>query len=245
MRRFSIRAVMAVIVLAAIGLAAVRNCSPVWSGAMLSITFFTLTCSILGIAFRRKRRRIYWIGFATLGWVYLLLSFHPSLHSYVGQSFLGPQFLASLEQLLHAEVPAGGLQSVPVEMFGVAATGGGFGGGAGPGPTLINPYPCIQIGVALEAMIWAALGGYAATFLLPTEMKTIPMAALLSEGQFLCGDRTRDATALRTSADEVGEGPKESALSPEPATTLRCCASSKATALPLPETEEGLQLPVR
>jgi len=68
MRRFSIHTLMAVVVIAAIGMAAIRTCSAVWSGAMLSLTFFALTCSLLGIAFLHDSRRVYWIGFATLGW---------------------------------------------------------------------------------------------------------------------------------------------------------------------------------
>ncbi len=59
MRRFSIRMLMAVIVVSAVGLAAIRNCSPVWAGAMFSITFFTLICSLLGIVLGRNMRRIY------------------------------------------------------------------------------------------------------------------------------------------------------------------------------------------
>jgi hypothetical protein len=161
MRRFSIRALMAVVIVAAIGMAAVRNCSPVWSGAMLSITYFTMTCSLLGVAFRRDARRVYWIGFATLGWVYLLLSFVPSLRLNVGHFFVGPNLFAYLEELFHAEPPAGGLQSVPVAVLGAAATGGGMGG---PAAGFINPAPCVRLGVAIEALAWAALGGRAATF---------------------------------------------------------------------------------
>jgi hypothetical protein len=160
-RQFSIRLLMAAIVLSAVGLAAIRNCSPVWSGAMLSITFFVLICSLLGVTFRRSQPRIYWIGFATLGWAYLLLSFVPSLHAYVGQFFLAPNLFAYLEQLLHADAPMGGLQSVPVALVGASATGGGFGG---PRPVFIDPSPCIRIGVAIEALIWATLGGHAATY---------------------------------------------------------------------------------
>ena len=163
MRRVSIRTLMAGIVIAAIGLAAIRNCSPVWSGAMLSSTFFTMTCSLLGVAFRRGDRRVYWIGFATLGWVYLLLWFTPSFNGYVGQFLLAPNLLAYVEQLLHADVVAagGGMQSVPVAILGVSATGGGFGGSA---INAIDPTPCIRLGVAIEAFVWAAAGGHAATY---------------------------------------------------------------------------------
>ena len=128
MAEISIRSLMAGIVIAAIGLTAVRTCSPAWAGAMLSVTFFTMTSSLLGVTFRRDRRRVYWIGFATLGWTYLLLWFVPYLHNIVGQFLLCPNFLSYIEQLLHAEpAPPGGMQSVPVNILGLAATGGGFG----------------------------------------------------------------------------------------------------------------------
>jgi hypothetical protein len=160
MRRFSIRMLMAVVVISAVGLAAIRNCSEVWAGAMLSITFFTLICSLLGIAFGRKMRRVYWSGFATLGWGYLFLLYVPWLHEKVGQFLLAPNLFAYLEEVLHANSQGGGLQSLPLGMLGAVATGGGF-----SGPTGIDDISdCVRIGIAIEALLWASLGGYAARY---------------------------------------------------------------------------------
>ncbi len=160
MRRFSIRMLMAVIVVSAVGLAAIRNCSAVWAGAMFSITFFSLICSILGIVFGRDLRRIYWSGFAILGWSYLLLFYVPWLYEKVGQFLLAPNLFAYLEEILHANSQGGGLQSLPLGMLGAMATGGGF-----SGPTGIDAISeCVRIGVAMEALLWAALGGYAACY---------------------------------------------------------------------------------
>jgi hypothetical protein len=64
MRRFSIRSVMAFIIVAGISLAAIRIGSAPWSGAMFSITFFTMVCSLLGVALTRGLQRTYWSGFA-------------------------------------------------------------------------------------------------------------------------------------------------------------------------------------
>lgn len=66
--RITIAHLLLVVLVAAIGLAAIRNATPAWAGAMLSITFFTMICSFLGVALTRGMRRVYWIGFATLGW---------------------------------------------------------------------------------------------------------------------------------------------------------------------------------
>jgi hypothetical protein len=92
--RFAIRSLMAVVVLSAIALAAIRNCSAVWAGAMFSITFFALTCSLLGIVFGRNIRRIYRSGFAVLGWSYMLLVSLPWLHGNIGRFLLAPNLFA-------------------------------------------------------------------------------------------------------------------------------------------------------
>ena len=118
MRRFSIRTMMAVIVISAVGLAAIRNCSAVWAGAMFSITFFTLICSLLGVVFGRNMRRTYWSGFAVLGWSYLFLIYVPWLYDKVGGFLLAPNLFAYLEEILHANSQGGGLQSLPLGMLG-------------------------------------------------------------------------------------------------------------------------------
>ena len=100
--RVTIAQLILVIVVVAIGLAAIRSGSPAWSGAMLSITFFAMICSLLGIALGRGTRRVYWSGFATLGWSYLLLIYVPWLHENIGQYLLAPNLFEQLEVLLQA-----------------------------------------------------------------------------------------------------------------------------------------------
>jgi hypothetical protein len=124
MRRFSIRSVMALIVVIAIGMTAIVVGSAPWSGAMLSITFFTMVCSLLGVVLTRDKRRIYWSGFATLGWSYLLLMYAPWLDSKVGRFLLAPKLFPYLGEVLDVNDPGGGgLQSVPPGALGAAATG--------------------------------------------------------------------------------------------------------------------------
>ena len=106
--KVTIAQLILVIVVVAIGLAAIRSGSPAWSGAMVSITFFAMICSLLGIALGRGARRVYWSGFATLGWSYLLLIYIPWLHENVGQYLLAPNLFEELEVFLQARESRGG-----------------------------------------------------------------------------------------------------------------------------------------
>jgi hypothetical protein len=160
MRRVSIRSVMAFIIVAGISLAAIRIGSPPWSGAMFSITFFTMVCSLLGVALTCGLRRVYWSGFAALGWSYLLLMYAPWVDRKVGPFLLAPQLFPALAEVLDSDnQAAGGLQSVPIGTFGAAAAGGMFGGVGSR-----NLQAFIRIGVAIEALLWAFLGGWVACY---------------------------------------------------------------------------------
>jgi hypothetical protein len=57
----------------ALGLVALRSASTMWAASMLALTLAILASSILLAIFRRGAQRAYWIGFATIGWLYLLL----------------------------------------------------------------------------------------------------------------------------------------------------------------------------
>jgi len=153
-----------VVLVAAVGLAAIRSGSAAWAGAMLSITFFAMICSLLGIAMGRGRRRVYWSGFAFLGWSYLFLMYVPWLHGNIGRFLLAPNLFAHLEEVLHSDPQAGsGLKSLPLGILGATATGGGFGGNAGVGG-VEDFSDFVRIGMAMEALLWAFLGGWAACY---------------------------------------------------------------------------------
>jgi hypothetical protein len=100
--KVTIAQLILVVVVVAIGLAAIRSGSPAWSGAMLSITLFAMICSLLGIALGRGTRRAFCSGFATLGWSYFLLIYVPWLQENVGQFLLAPNLFEQLEVLLQA-----------------------------------------------------------------------------------------------------------------------------------------------
>lgn len=162
--RITIAHIILFVLVVAIGLAAIRSGSDVWAGAMFSITFFAMICSFLGIAFGRGMRRVFWTGFATLGWSYLILLYIPWLNARVGRFLLAPALFPVVEEVLHPDSQGGGgMQSLPLGPLGIAATGGGFGGGGAP-PGVEDLSHFVRIGIAMEALLWAFLGGWAACF---------------------------------------------------------------------------------
>jgi hypothetical protein len=81
--RFSIASVMAFIVYAAIGLAALANVDDPWRGRILDDAYYMVTVFILAIAtmlgaLRSGRSRAMWLGFAVFGWVHLLFGWPDS-----------------------------------------------------------------------------------------------------------------------------------------------------------------------
>jgi hypothetical protein len=159
--RITIAELMLVVLVAGLGLGAMRSASPAWAGAMWSITIFAMICSLLGIALRRGSRQAYWIGFATLGWSYLLLIFVPWLHENIGSYLLAPNLFAYLEEVLRVDIqPGGGMQSLPLQMLGAIATAGGF----TPGALFDELSGFVRIGMAMEALLWAFLGGRVAYY---------------------------------------------------------------------------------
>lgn len=160
-RRITIAHIVLVVLIAAIGLAAIRSGSTAWAGAMVSITFFVMICSLLGVVLERGMRRVYWLGFASLGWSYLLLTFAPWLDVKVGQFLLAPNLFAQLNEVLHPDAQGvSGFQSVPVWILGSTVTSGAMGGGSGAADLA----DFVWIGVSMEALLWAFIGGWVACY---------------------------------------------------------------------------------
>jgi hypothetical protein len=149
----SIAELALVIVVVAIGLAAIRSGSAAWSGAMFSVMAFAMISSFLGVALTRGPRRAYWSGFALLGWSYLILVYVPWLNDNAGQFLLAPNLFDALDAALHGEVQVslGGFRSMALS-----------GGGMTTSARVAELTPFQRIGVALEALVWAYLGGWAA-----------------------------------------------------------------------------------
>lgn len=156
----SIAGLVLTILVVALGLAAVRSGSPAWSGATVSIMLFALICSLLGVGLARGRRRVYWIGFASLGWSALLLLIIPWLFENLGQFLLAPNLFEYLDPILHPGEREEVLTPAPGGFRSMAAMPA-F-GGAAPAPRATDLSPFQKIGAALEVLLWAYLGGWAA-----------------------------------------------------------------------------------
>jgi hypothetical protein len=75
--RVPIAALMGVVLLIALGCAALRSGSALWASILLTVDFVLLGFASLAIAYRRGARRAWWVGFAVFGWGYLGLAFGP------------------------------------------------------------------------------------------------------------------------------------------------------------------------
>jgi hypothetical protein len=69
--RFTIAGLMGAVLIAAVGLAALRNASPIWAGAMVLLTYVVLGLAILCVLLRGRTERAWWLGFCVFGWGYL------------------------------------------------------------------------------------------------------------------------------------------------------------------------------
>jgi hypothetical protein len=69
--RFSIGGIMAVVLVLAVGLAALKSASDVWAGVVLMLTYGVLSLAIVGVLCCRDAERVWWIGFAVFGWGYI------------------------------------------------------------------------------------------------------------------------------------------------------------------------------
>ncbi len=190
--RFSIARLMGVVLIVAIGLAALRSATEIWAGVVFLSTCGVLALSIVGFLCRREAERAWWLGFALFGWGYVALAFWPSSQAL----FPSLPTLTLLEWLsrkvgLQPQVMGasfgtggprvgiggpGGMQSIPVALMA-----GGFGGG---GPVGGNE-AFEQIGHCLWALLFAILGGTLATifFAIPPRRSEGRQAETDSTGQ--------------------------------------------------------------
>ena len=156
--RFSIAGLMGVVLITAIGLAALRSPSHTWAGVLLLATLAALCIAVIGAFCRTGAERGGWIGFAVFGWAYLGAAFDPY------------EFWPKLptQSLLEWLAPRVGGPTGPFADFGgVGGAGGmgsvmrnvgGFGGGFGGTAAVIVPEPFFQIGHCLFALLAASLG---------------------------------------------------------------------------------------
>jgi hypothetical protein len=79
--RFSLGTLVILVVLSAVGLAALRESNEIWDSILFSITLGVLLISILLTVHRTNSMRALWLGFALFGSAYLGLSLIPPIES--------------------------------------------------------------------------------------------------------------------------------------------------------------------
>src|SRR4051795_7359154 len=77
MRRFSIRTLMAFVLVSAVALAALSNANEPWAGMMLLLALAAVGVAVLGAVLRNGRERAWWLGFAVFGGGYLVAALCP------------------------------------------------------------------------------------------------------------------------------------------------------------------------
>lgn len=123
MRRFqfTLLGLFGLLTAAALGCAALMHPTALWCSAVAIAVVTVLFAAVLGVVYRRGADRAFWVGFAVFGWGYLMLNYGPILPIYSpepdGGGFTmtsavssGP--IVNLYQLLHGELPQGGLRGM-------------------------------------------------------------------------------------------------------------------------------------
>jgi hypothetical protein len=77
--RFTIAHLLGLVLFIAVGFAALREATALWDSAVFSVTLAVLSVSVLLALHRADRRRVYWLGFALFGWIYLGASLIPPI----------------------------------------------------------------------------------------------------------------------------------------------------------------------
>jgi hypothetical protein len=71
--RFTLRQLFLWTAFVAVACVALRNATPTWASSLLGAALVLLAASLLLAAFRDGHSRAFWIGFATVGWLYVTL----------------------------------------------------------------------------------------------------------------------------------------------------------------------------
>jgi hypothetical protein len=77
MRKISIFTLMAMVVISAISLAALRNADQAWARLMTTLALATILFAVVSARLTHRRERAWWWGFAAVAGSYLVLSLSP------------------------------------------------------------------------------------------------------------------------------------------------------------------------
>ncbi|QDV32553.1 hypothetical protein [Tautonia plasticadhaerens] len=121
--RIPLAASMALLALLAIALAALSQQTELWATALFSTTVGLLLASGPGIALGRGRARRAWIGFATVGWPYFLLSLNGYLYNY--ERFLVTSLVLDLIRPVPGNQPPRNFEAIGLSLCTLLLAGAG------------------------------------------------------------------------------------------------------------------------
>lgn len=131
--RVTIAGLLSMVVVAALGLTALRFPSWLWANLFFTVAIVTLSAATLTAIEQRGARRSFWRGFAICGWCYFLLTSAPVLSSHLGFKLVTTTFLDLLyPRIAPAPVGASWGPAVGVFMDVSLAPGGSPGSRSNP-----------------------------------------------------------------------------------------------------------------
>jgi hypothetical protein len=165
--RFSIAGLMGLVVVVAVGVAALRFASELWAGILLVLTLMVLGASVLAFHERSGARRAWWRGFALFGWGYVVLALGPWASEAIAPKLPTTAGLDALYARMHPGGAEAGqaqrLGQVVLRDYIAVPPGMAFSpdgklvvSGAPPGPA---PEPFRRVGHCLWALLVACVGG--------------------------------------------------------------------------------------
>ena len=107
MHRFSIRTLMAFVLVSAVGLAALKNASDLWAGMMLLVALGSVGIALLGAFILRGKERYWCAGFAFFAGGYVALAFAPWLSETFEVKMGTTYLLGELYSRVSPEMPGG------------------------------------------------------------------------------------------------------------------------------------------
>jgi hypothetical protein len=172
--RFTIAGLMGLVVVVAVGVAALRFASELWASILLMLTLGVLGAAVLAFHERAGARRAWWRGFALFGWGYVMLAFGPWASEAIAPHLPTTMWLDASYAKLHpgdseagqarrlwedalrnyivaVNTPSGANSAVAFSPDGKLVVSA-----APPGPA---PEPFLRVGHSLWALLAACVGG--------------------------------------------------------------------------------------
>jgi hypothetical protein len=113
--RFSIAGLMGVVLISALGLAALRSVSETTAGITLLVACAALALAVVGAICRTGSERAWWLGFAVFGWGYLNLAFWSHSNETTLPTIIGLTTLFSYLGLTVPTLPTGPTLSTAID----------------------------------------------------------------------------------------------------------------------------------